>query len=909
MAALTVLVAPRGPASGVLDVLADLSAAGLVCPFLWVDPAGVDATAGVRSEVGALEVRNGRQLGTTVQAVLSNNRFQRVRVCVLVPLVGEAASVSSAVEQQLAELVDSSSGAAALTRIRCAFIRPRSGVGTGVPARDGWHNIVLAPEDAHGPGFGHSLLAPSQDPVELGRHVAPVVAALAGLWTEVDHAPLDDEPVLPGETVRVVRSFYRRLDAASVEHELRSQLLNTDDGLPLPRLPGASVVYIEDVQLAGSGMSNALWTTHSAVLKGPRVRPETAPPTPLTVGMALRMFFGFIGAAIKNAPAQWYSAAVGKVGSTVASAVQGLVFGSAPSAYAVVTSGVNTHGAPVDWRELSAASEQISDLLLEPGEARTHQSRADLSAVWRDYASGALTLCDGGARSPNMPAVQIGPDRGVLRSGADCVPASTERFDEMPGHLAAAVGVPSVPATDVLGIYALEQRLQHCQRDPALALDAGRTAQALAAWKSRHQRSYAVQVGTVIGSYLYSTRQEVQTLLQELRAAASPAQLSEDAAARQRLLATLMKVFFGVYLATLATAGILFFNTTWTPFSGRSLRFLLWTVGIATVLWALATVITFVQGQRELFAEMTRRREAMAAVDAAKSNLRQALKDLCRLGDAYGQYLSWSQALGALLQAPLGAPPVTPPHSVGIADGLPRGTRLGVAEPREQLVADAAGALRADLFTVGWLSGPWDSAVGAAGVRLGHQGQELRDNPSALLSKPGAGPRFSPLQAWADLLVREGTGVEIGGEVWARAYQRLQGPLAELTTQLLSAVRPVGSPESADLATFMSGVDRPAESVQSFDDTVFSAQARMAGRAQVGRSVPTQSRSGLSTVAVLTQFTNGLPSYDLDLPVAGTVAQPPGRHAEVPEGHVGSEGFGRLEDPPELPPESGTLVF
>jgi len=246
-----VFVAPRGPASGVLDVLQDLSAAGLLQPFLWVDAATIEGLGTGRSELAALEVRGGRQMGTTVQTVLSNNRFQRLRVCVLVPLLGDASSVSSAAEQQVAELVSSSSGASGLTRIRCAFTRPHSGAGTGVAARDGWHNIVVAPEDAQGPGFGHTLLPPSADPVDIGRHVAPVVASLAGLWAAVDHAPLDDEPVLPGDTVRVARSFYRGLDAASVEHELRTRFLSTEHGLPLPRLQGASVIYIDDVPLAG----------------------------------------------------------------------------------------------------------------------------------------------------------------------------------------------------------------------------------------------------------------------------------------------------------------------------------------------------------------------------------------------------------------------------------------------------------------------------------------------------------------------------------------------------------------------------------------------------------------------------------------------------------------------------------
>lgn len=84
MAAITCVLAPAGVAAGVLDVLTDLSAAGLLARFVWVtdpDEAGPPRVL--------TRVQDGRATDVTLQEILTEDHIDIVRVCVLVPLVGD----------------------------------------------------------------------------------------------------------------------------------------------------------------------------------------------------------------------------------------------------------------------------------------------------------------------------------------------------------------------------------------------------------------------------------------------------------------------------------------------------------------------------------------------------------------------------------------------------------------------------------------------------------------------------------------------------------------------------------------------------------------------------------------------------------------------------------------------------
>ena len=112
-----------------------------------------------------------------------------------------------------------------------------------------------------------------------------------------------------------------------------------------------------------------------------------------------------------------------------------------------------------------------------------------------------------------------------------------------------------------------------------------------------------------------------------------------------------------------------------------------WTaVGIVagSVVAALVCLaVAFVNVQRKLFALIHQRKSVTSEQRIDQQNLLTASADLRRLSRAYGQFLSWSRAIGGFLAGPLGPTPRRPgagPGRVGSADG--RGTGLGGARRR-----------------------------------------------------------------------------------------------------------------------------------------------------------------------------------------------------------------------------------
>ncbi|HEY0216689.1 MAG TPA: hypothetical protein VGC57_09890 [Cellulomonas sp.] len=856
MVALSVVLAPRGPAAGVLDALQDLSSLSLVEPFLWVS---AEHTAG--GPVPAVEVRAGRRYRTTLQDVLVQRSPDRVRVCVLVPFLATVPDVPAVVEETVAEIAGTSSGGARVERLRCILARPGAGAGLGELAREGWHNLLVAPQDADGPTRGHVLLPATADPLDLGRHGAPLVAGLLGLWTGLEQAPLDDQPALPGRTVRLVRSFYRNLDAGEVERVVRDRVGSMRAGLPLPREHGQSAVYVEDLRLATSSMARALWTKHADVLQGPRVGARAEAVRRVGVLAALRMLIGFLGAAVRNAPAAWYAAVVNQVSSAVASSVHATVFGAAPSAYEVVVKGVTSRGLPVGWDEISEAARQLDDSLVVPGEPREHETAEHSAELWRDYTRAALTLADGGLRDPALPPVQIGSARGVLRSATDIAPGAEAAFTEISGYVAASTGTAQVGPVDVLGAATLRQRLDALSQDPAAALEADRARQALARWQEARSSSFAIQVGAVLGRRVTEVAAETRTLLARIAALAAASDADSASRAHQRRLARWLRLLLiAVSVVLVVVVGVAVAGVV-----GPVLALVL--AAGALVSWFAATVVLFMTQQRALFREIHRRKVAVTQMEATRANLRHALRDLRRLTAAYRQFLAWSAVLAVVLEQPFGTAPVdVAADAGGQLYGLGHATRLGRATVDEAVVDEAATLLRRDVFVTGWLTAPFETVVREAPDRIGSDAYDLRRDPEALYGLP-VEPGASLLARWQAALVAEGVGRTGGDALWHRVLSDLDGRAHELGDRLVGSVQPCDGRRPLPRADFMAGIDESEipPSGLHFDPAPLSAAARARGAGEVDLNVGLTRRRGLGHLAVLTQVGAGLPTYDIEL--------------------------------------------
>ena len=843
--ALTVLVLPRKPLEDLVAVLADYSAVGLLASYAWVDGAAAGGSA-----TPASLVRDGLSEPVVLQQLLTGERYDRIRVVVLVPI--EAAPdqrVPLAAEQALEQAVRSSAMGARITLMRVLITH--GGAASLVPdlalVLEGWHNLLVAPEDSAGPGLGAVEWGTLADPLDLARQVAPVLAGVTGLWAGVEQTPFDTMEILPGQTVRAVRAFYRRLDSTDVECRLRAQLFDPDGRLPLPRGGQIPVVYVEDVPGASQTMARALWTKHRDVLRGPR---RTAPDDvaqAISIGTALKMFLRFMWAALRRAPSAWLSAVLGSARSVTASAVQGTVFGRTDSAFSVVADAEVS-----DWQDLGHSAETLSSAL-GGRPAAEHFAQHDLSGLWTDFVNGALTLADGGRRTGGLDPIAVGSGVGVLANASDVIPGAAERFVAIPTSLAAVIGVNAVEPADVLGATALRDRLQKVYQDPSAGVEARATSTDLDVWQAATSRSYAAQVSFILADFLQRARNEVGNLVTSLQAAAERSAVDEQLRARQQAIGTILKTFTAaVFVVLLALIGIAASGRAEWSFAGA--------IGGALVgLYILVSLALFLVAQRDLFAEMNLRKSQQGRLDTMHANLRNALADVVRLSSAYGQLLAWSRVMGEVLRAPFGPAPA-PGRDVGqLSDGLPRSTRIGFADPSPAQADNAIHLIQRNLYGLGWLTKPWDDMVTAAAERL-------REDPVMLFRMPGAGTG-SGLDHWsvavASGLVRP-TGA---GALWSRVEQMFVDEVGavhgSLSDSLTGTVLVPALNRHVSTAQFSVGViDHRRGGAAPFNASLFTDTAVMAFRGAVVVDEVAMVRLGLGYRAVVVQASDGLPPYD-----------------------------------------------
>lgn len=847
MSALTVIITPEGNAEGVVAVLTDLSAANLLDPFLWI--ANPNPAAGL--EVYK-RVEDGRTIDVTLQDVIAAEQVELLRVVVLVPLVGSDPPLAVETERAVTETLAASLRPARIVRVRLLLARP----GTGVPASarvavDGWHNVVVAPEDGRGPGLGSVRLGARVTAAELGRHAAPVLAGVVGLWSNLDHAPIDGAAVVPGEVVRLARSFYRKLETGEAEQDLRTQLLSQDGTLPLPSDARAPVVYVHDTPLAAQSMSDAFWRKHSGVLRGPRRTPGQQPGRKQVSALeALKQFFGFMWAAIRNAPGVWYQTMVNSVSAGIAGTVNRAVFGGADSAYEVVFNGRTARGQLAGWLEIGDASGQLSGVLADSKEPYRHNARTDLSAVWQDYARAAMTLADAGARSSDLPPVQIGVNRGIVPRSADIVPGPADRFASVPGIVAASVEVDSVDATDALGIDVLRAKLRELEREkPDQALPARETLTALHAWRDSHTDSFGVILGRRIADAFRETYVEAQALLRNLATPADPPPEPDD---RNKWLARWVQI---ATILMLIVTGV----AIWLAVAGHLKWY--WSLTGALAVYFISFLLMFqayYKAQQELFHLLHQRRKILDKRAVDEDNLRAALRDLNRLAQAYGDYLSWSRALGAFLAAPLGPDTQRCRQLLQINWGLPLSTSVGYATPAPEELGSTVGYLRRDLFSLGWLSGAWEQLVLVA-VPPPPGSRELKVDESPLWPLPGRGSG-SALDVWSTALFT-GTRTSTGADVaWREALARLTGSMSQLTDSFVNRVQqPGGATVTAE--EFFSQIDTPAppRGTDEFDPGLLTDFAVTRGSAKVIEDYRRRVQDGVGIICVATQFSDAIP--------------------------------------------------
>ncbi|GED99466.1 hypothetical protein [Gordonia crocea] len=891
MSALTVLMAPTGAAGSVLSALTDLSAAGLVDDFLWVaDPSAQTPVVSVQMVAGGRV----REVGLT--ELVASRRTTRLRLCSVVPALPGTPRSSVADETAVANQLIGTTGAGEVTRVRALITRPPAVAGAGRElAVPGWHNIVISPEDARGPEFGRVPLTEQASADDLGRHAAPVIAGLVGLWSGVDHAPLDGLQVVPGESVRLARSFYRKLRTDEVEAALSASLLTNDGVLPLPSDQRSQIVYVADVATATSTMADVFWRKHAAVLRGPRMAYSANPPQEIGAMAVLKMFFNFVWASIRNAPAAWYRSVVDSVSSKIAVGVEQAVFQGQPAAYQVVVNGRTSSGRMAGWAEIGAASNALSGALFDPS-GQLADSDSDLTQVWQDYARAALTLADAGARSRDLPPIQVGSARAIVKHADEVVPGPSAAFRAIPGPVSAAVEVDSVDATDVLGIVDLSNRLTELESSSDHGVGARSTLTELTTWRRNSGRSFGVAAGQRLGDAFYGAYNEVQQLLHQVNTAVAPPPEPDQ---RNRSLGRAVQVTVIAFLLITGLFAYLSIKQGLAWWVSLIVVVAFGLIGLGACLWG------FISSQRMIFALLHQRRASIDRLEVDRHNLRAALRDVRRLSQAYGQFLSWNRALGSYLEAPLGSPSAAAARSLQLGWGLPMSTGLGSAQPSGPDVDESVGYLRRDLFRPGWLTPSWDTLiVSSIPPRLGSREAGAEASPVWLDHGKDTG---TALDRWSTDLFNGVIGSSGADFVWGRALASLGGPLGELVPRLVSTVAIPGA-AALPREEFLAGIDRDAAPSGAFDHGLLTDIAVTNGGAAVRVDVRHRVAVGLGIVCVATQLSEAITVDYLRLEGAATAPAPAAW--EVPPSPVSQQNptnpaGSAIAPDPYLPPQMG----
>jgi hypothetical protein len=842
---LTLLVTPRDGTLVIQQALNDWATAGVAKGHARIQTEELDSgtcryVAGEVTEV------------TSVQHLLARERPRRVRVVVLHELLpGRPPLPVDAIGELLDRLTQTAGHDCRWTRSILHVTGP--GAAPAPEAYEGWHNIVISPEDSHAPGEPIEVIDPGPEGSKFATYATPVVAAMAGLLVGQEGAPIDDWPVIPGQHVMVARAFSRRLDATDLEHHLRAVTQNLSAGLPRVTSDGSLSVYHPDPARAAKEMGEALWSQNRHLFEGPRAIAEGPPKPPIGVLEALRMFFSYMGAAFRAAPAAWVARLLSEGKARVTDSVESLVFG-ADSEYLVTFGGRNPDGTVASKDKILDAVGQISERLNPvPVDPRT----ADLSSLWRQFVDGALSLGDGQARGGGLRAPQSAGTPAVVRAPAHIAPPVGQYFAISDGALASLLPVTRVLAGDVMETLALDRALRDLEGDARLGVAASRELEALLEWRRLHSVSYTASVLGHITAEIEARGEEAVALRSVLQRAVTGETPSARSLKKQRRVAKVVAAALALtalVTLVLVLAGVVAL-LTWPLVVGLLI------VSVVTGLGV--TFATWLRGQRDLFRQMHARQTAIDGAQAAEKNLGQVIREAQHLARTYRVGLAWAQVIGAFVHQPLPPSSNAADSSKTLAGPVPMAMSFGVARSSATEVARVAHLLRERTFCLGWLARPWQAFLGSLGSQLGVAAAAL-GNRSLFDLTPEDG--LALLNDWSLTLAAEGNRSVAADELWARSRSSLLDE-SGVNGMIISVVAATGSGrvEEVPMLDFLAAVERTDRPDTFLASAAFTRTALGRGEHRVQSNWrPPSSQVGLGRVAVLVQRTDALPPSALD---------------------------------------------
>ena len=748
-----------------LAALADLSSAGLLAPFHWLesvpDP-GADRAFRDPLMVGVSEGRT-----STIPYSRAVNRYGlvTVRLIVVVPVGHPADDALSATAELHYQGLGITSGA---VRQCLRVLVPWSE--DPVPAdlgHQGWSNVMLSPESTADPAY--SANGWWQSPERVAGAAAVGLAAQAGICGAVTRTPADERPASGSTYVEVARTFVRVTDASAVEDELRGMVTDVDAHYPLP-IRGDTRQWVPaypDPEERVLGAARAWHDRHKSALRRSLVQmPARVTRRAMGARQAIVMFFSFLGKALVGAPVDWLRARLRAAKTAIARSVKETVFGEG-SQVRIVVGGVDDTGRPVGWWELAAAAAGAGAAMPEQDFKRAAVAATrDFGALWQDLLDGSFALL-GGSGCENLG---LKPYEGYVPDRDAVAPAVSGRA----GRFTIDHGLGDVPAGTVLNAWdALEiDRVARMLQQVAVSQDAqarvayehlGRLEQ----WKRSHGQRFIPLLGRALATIFQETRRDISSISEELRTLVD----QDPGPALERRQSTLAKI--------LLTGLIILILAVLTPIILTLLKAISWKaaglmVTLALVVWFAVSVLIFIRRQQEVFQILMRAEEREQRIPLLTANLRLAVEDLAAQGAAYSQFDAWATVVTAFLADPLGerdTARTAREHETVLPESLQR----VVVEAAQGHVDDVAAELRSRVFQVGWLNEAWGMVWATVKDDLTPD-QRTRLNNRQLDLFTESGKPGSALRNWADALVAKGVRSSAGAGHWARCLELLGDP-------------------------------------------------------------------------------------------------------------------------------------
>lgn len=774
---LTVFLGRGRLSHGIRQTLEDFTVTGLIRDLVWVDADSFENSASPVTHLRMTEEGNPEITRAPFNALVSKSGTERLNLGVINTVGAGDTPIGSTELAALDGAIDSVGSGHRTHRTNLIITAVDVPMEGKLPILRGYTNLLLAPEDSPGPD---SATVPYHFDALDNRftlHCVAGIASLFGVWEGSTSAVVENFDPGSGQSLRLVRAFYRRIDGQAVQARLKSRILDTTVN-PLPKLdrPGqeVSAQYTEAPAAFANGAAEELLTTFDGLLIGETAEAVTERTRVVNSRRAIGDFLRDWGKNLLTTPARFWRNLRAESGAFVDDTVQSTLFGDTGSATRVGGSAIGESG----WGGTDAARGQATSDF-------TQQAAAQLGPVWMAYANTSMSLLDaqprwiGSGEGDSVPKVvqdHASSSRvQVAQRAADVIPGPAENFGaDLPVGIKAMVDGGEIQPYDRAGAEDYERRL--ASQATGRQRDIGRVVGDFKRWRQEHADSFAAGVGRGLNTKLTQQQQRERDLVEETeRYRSQEQQRTEDKSRAAGVFRWLGWVAFwslalfalvwwimnlrassdGVELARWAEH----LNDASTQTKG-------WLFGTWFAIWLLSWLTQVFLETRIESIRRNRRHDIVGKRTAAERNLAATRDSIIRLQVAYQQFLSTSQLMGALLERPFGLVGHQRVESTIPTNTMPDSVVFAEATPDDAVVDRVAEQFRRDIYQQGWLNayvmGGMSDAAGYYSERTGSRMDESQVFRTTGRGTGGALARFADWVVGEEFFDRDRSG-----EKWA----------------------------------------------------------------------------------------------------------------------------------------------